>query len=332
MKEFLLEILVCPGCKDSLRLSNATYADGEIESGILICACGKAYPIKDGIPRFVSSDGYVSNFSFEWKRFSKTQLDSFNGTQISANRFQEVTSLDSEQLKGKTVLEIGCGMGRFLEIAAKQAAEVIRIDLSFSVDAARSNLKGFTNVHLVQADIFNMPFAENRFDLIYSIGVLHHTPKPKDAFLHLPNLLSGNGILAMWISPRSRFPWLPKATHLSRFFTSRMRARTLFHFVKGFVPLALPFVRIPFIGRLLKGWVIPICDYRGELPLNKHQLLEWSILDTFDLLSAKHLYSYRPRDIKDWFIKAGIFDIVTASPLVIIRGRRQRETVEAKLQ
>lgn len=322
MKDFLLDILVCPFCKDRLSVSKTKCISGDIETGELICSCGKKYPIINGIPRFTNSDGYVSNFSFEWNRFCRTQLDSFNHTSISANRFKQVVGLDFEQLKGKRILEIGCGMGRFLEIAARANAEVVGIDLSFSVDAARSNLKHLPNVHLIQADIFNLPLTQNKFDLIYSIGVIHHTPNPKEAFLRIASLLCKNGSIMIWVSPKSKLPFLPRATNIIRLFTSRMQPLTLLNLIQKFIPFALVFIRTPFIGRFLKGWIIPVCDYKGELPLNKKQLLEWSILDTLDLLSPKYLYPCSAVEVKNWFIKAALGNIIITSPAIIARGRR----------
>ncbi|MBM3252433.1 MAG: class I SAM-dependent methyltransferase, partial [Candidatus Omnitrophica bacterium] len=284
--------------------------------------CGKEYAIRNGIPRFVNSDDYVSNFSLEWNRFAKTQLDSLNKTKISADRFKEVSGLDPEWLKGKTVLEAGCGMGRFLEVVAETGSQVVGIDLSFSVDAARNNLKRFANIHLIQADLFNPPLLKKRFDLIYSIGVLHHTPNPKEAFLRISHLLRKNGEIAIWISPKSRFPFFPKATNLARIFTPKMKPQVLLNLVEKFVPLVLPLIRIPFIGQYLKGWVIPLCDYEGQLPLSKEELVEWSILDTFDLLSPKYLYPYSEEEIRQWCLEAGLSDIYTLSPPVILRAKR----------
>jgi len=327
MRDFLLDFLICPSCKGRLKIIESENSGPDIETGALSCSCGRQYPIRNGIPRFAASDGYAANFSFEWNRFGKTQLDSFNKTDISAKRFKEVTGLDSEGLKDKIVLEIGCGMGRFLEIAAKNAREVIGIDLSFSVDAARDNLRHLPNVHLIQADIFNLPLARHGFDFIYSIGVLHHTPDPKRAFLNLASFVSRDGAIAIWYSPRPRFPLLPRATNIARFFTTKIQPGLLFNIVNGLVVLALPFVRIPFIGRFLKGWVFPVCDYKGELPLNKEQLLEWSILDTFDLLSPKYLYPRTSGEIKDWFNEAGFPKIVTLKPDVVARGAWKRESV-----
>ncbi|MFA4991906.1 MAG: methyltransferase domain-containing protein [Candidatus Omnitrophota bacterium] len=322
MKDFLLEVLVCPSCGGKLVVSDARREGSEIESGSLACACGRRYPVRNGIPRFVDKDGYVSNFSFEWGLFSKTQLDSFNGTRISEDRFREVVGSGADNLKGKVVLEAGCGMGRFLEVAARYGAEAIGVDLSFSVDSARENLKKYPNVNLVQADMFNMPFAEGRFDLVYSIGVIHHTPRPKEAFLRLVPLLSRNGAIAIWITPRPKLSYLPRATQIARFFTTRMDSNMLIRIIKKAVPLGLPLVRLPLAGGVLKGWVIPICDYKGRLPLSEERLLEWSILDTFDLLSPRYLYSYTVKDVSGWVKEAGLSDMDTSSPEIIFRARR----------
>lgn len=321
MKENFIEMIACPHCKGSLKLaSDFRKAGTEIESGRLECGCGKTYPVVNSIPRFTESDEYVKNFSFEWNRFSKTQLDSANNTRISEERFKEITGLYPRDLEGKRVLEIGCGMGRFLEIAARHAKEAVGLDLSYSVDSARENLRGFKNLHLVQASIFYPPFKNYGFDVVYSIGVLHHTPYPKEAFLKLSGLVSKNGIAAIWYSPRQKLSLLPRATNLARFFTTRIKSGALFKIIKTLVPAALPLVRMPFIGRFLKGWFIPVCDYKGELPLTKKQLLEWSILDTFDLLSPRYLYPATGHEIRKWFLEAGLRDIIITQPLVTARG------------
>ena len=68
MREFLLDILICPSCQGRFSVVSDSRVNGEIETGKLSCACGREYPIRNGIPRFVESDKYVGNFSFEWNR------------------------------------------------------------------------------------------------------------------------------------------------------------------------------------------------------------------------------------------------------------------------
>ncbi|MBU1147831.1 MAG: methyltransferase domain-containing protein [Candidatus Omnitrophica bacterium] len=324
MKEFLIDLLACPYCKGELRLEDAGYAGKEIETGRLACSCGEEFPIKNSIPRFIRPENYADSFSFQWRRFSKTQLDSFNKTCISENRFREITGLSRERLDGKVVLDAGCGMGRFLEIAAKSNAQVVGIDMSLAVDAAKANLKDLPNVHIVQASIFNIPFRPYSFDFIYSIGVLHNTPDPKKAFKSLTPFLSKNAGIAVWLGPKTRFPWFFTATRAVRSFTPNMKPVFLLKLVRALVPLCLPLVRIPFIGPLLKGKIVPICDYKNQLPLDDAQLLEWSILDTFNILSPKYLCPCKPQEVKSWFLESGLRDIEITTPSVTGRARSQR--------
>ncbi|MDP8230807.1 MAG: methyltransferase domain-containing protein [Candidatus Gorgyraea atricola] len=320
MKKFLLDLLVCPHCKGELRLEGAEYAGKEIESGRLACSCGEVFSIKNSIPRFIRPENYADSFSFQWRYFSKTQLDSFNKTHISENRFREITDLSHKRLDNKVVLDAGCGMGRFLEIAAKSNAQVVGIDMSLAVDAAKANLKDFPNVHIVQASIFNMPFKRHSFDFIYSIGVLHNTPDPKKAFKSLTPFLSKNAGIAVWLGPKTKFPWFFTATRAVRSFTPNMKPVFLLKLVRSLVPLCLPLVRIPFIGPLLKGKIIPVCDYKNQLPLNNAQLLEWSVLDTFNILSPKYLHPCKPQEVKSWFLESGLRDIQITSPSVTGRA------------
>lgn len=138
--------------------------------------CHATFPIARGVPRFVSAEEYSTSFGFQWSRFSRTQLDSATGTTRSRDTFVEKTGWSLHDLRGKRTLDVGCGMGRFAEICAEAGAEVHAIDLSTAVDAAATNLARWPNVHVYQADVMNLPFQDESFDLIYSIGVLHHTP------------------------------------------------------------------------------------------------------------------------------------------------------------
>ncbi len=93
-----------------------------------------------GIPRFVTDDSYVKSFSLEWKIHNKTQLDTDTSNVSEADFFRK-TGLRLEDVKGKTVLDIGCGMGRFMDVVEKWGAEVIGIDLSYAVDSAYISVK-----------------------------------------------------------------------------------------------------------------------------------------------------------------------------------------------
>ena len=87
-------------------------------------------------------------------------------------------------------------MGRFAEVATRWGAHVVGIDLSLAAEVAAQSLRRDATVF--QADVFQLPFAPESFDFIYSIGVLHHTPDCEHAFKVLPGLLKPVGI-AIWL-------------------------------------------------------------------------------------------------------------------------------------
>src|SRR5215211_4526731 len=144
MHEQLLKILVCKDCHGDLDCAaGETDATGEIIAGALTCAgCGARYPVVNGIPRFVEPENYATSFGYQWNEFRREQIDSLNGTQLSARRFFTETAWTEEWLAGKWVLDGGCGAGRFLEVASRGNCQVIGVDLSSAVDAARHTLAG----------------------------------------------------------------------------------------------------------------------------------------------------------------------------------------------
>ncbi|HEX6030465.1 MAG TPA: methyltransferase domain-containing protein, partial [Tepidiformaceae bacterium] len=200
MKPRLLELLVCPACKGQLTLRADAASGGEIQTGTLACgACSASYPILRGIPRFVGQDAYAESFGDEWHRFRTVQLDSANGTTESQDSITLNTGLRAEDVRGRLVLDAGVGAGRYAEVMARWGAEVVGIDLTRAVDAAAENLRRRQSVHLVQADIFALPFREEIFDLAYSIGVLHHTPDTAAAFRRVAAMVKKGGQLAVYV-------------------------------------------------------------------------------------------------------------------------------------
>ena len=90
-------------------------------------------------------------------------------------------------------------MGKFLYYSGKWGAkDVIGIDLSHAVEVAFQWTHEMPNVHVVQADIYNLPLRKS-FDFIYSIGVLHHLPNPEGGFRQLVPLLRPGGKILAWV-------------------------------------------------------------------------------------------------------------------------------------
>lgn len=137
----------------------------QITTGNLDCEkCGSSFPVRGGIPRFVPVENYASNFGFQWNHFRQTQLDSHSGRPISRDRLYASTGWDWSAMKGKRILDVGCGAGRFAEVALESGAEVVGADYSNAVDAAFENLAGYREFDAVQASVYNLPFRPRTFD------------------------------------------------------------------------------------------------------------------------------------------------------------------------
>ena len=291
MHKDLLGILRCPRTNAVLDLLDAEYKEGEIFSGVLVSRSeGHRYYIRKFIPRFVPSSNYAENFGMQWKKFRKTQLDSFSGHPISANRFWKATGWTREQIGGKWVLDVGCGAGRFAEIALNAGAKVVALDFSEAVDACYENLRHFPNLHVIQGDVYALPLTRNFFDFVYSLGVLQHTPDVGKAFHALPPMLKNGGGLCVdfyWKRLRS----LLHSKYLFRPVTKRLPQHELFAMLDRLVPILLPISqalnKIPLCGRGLMR-AVPVANYTGVLPLDRVQLREWALLDTFDMLAPQY--------------------------------------------
>ena len=143
-----------------------------IEAGSeLTCPNGCTVPIINGIPRFVSSGNYASAFGRQWNKFRKTQLDSHTGTTISRDRLQRCLGGSLDVIKGKSVLEVGCGAGRFTEVMLDAGAHVFCCDLSSAVEANYENCHQLSADYFVcQADALKLPVAPASFDFVVCLG------------------------------------------------------------------------------------------------------------------------------------------------------------------
>lgn len=296
MKRRLLKLVVCPKCKKELKLKVKEKVKTEIKEGELRClGCGIKYPIVRFIPRFVKNDKEVENFSFEWQIHQTTQLDSFNINKISKTTFKDKTGFEKKDLKNKLVLDAGCGMGRFMEVALDFGAEVIGVDLSLSVEAAYKNIGKRKKCHLIQADIFNLPFKKDTFDVAFSIGVLHHTPDTKKAFMKLPRLVKPGGKIAIWVYGENTFRPYDFFSRYYRMITPRLPKKLLYVFSHLAVPLYWTY-KIPVIGTLINLII----------PYSTDPNWRWRILDTFDWYSPKYQWKHTYPEVSEWFTKANL--------------------------
>jgi ubiquinone/menaquinone biosynthesis C-methylase UbiE/uncharacterized protein YbaR (Trm112 family) len=322
----LLEVLRCPQSGRRLVLEQPEYRGERVHSGWLISEDGAhRYAIRDFIPRFVPESNYADNFGMQWNKFRQTQLDSYSGHPISANRFWKATGWHPENMAGQWVLDAGCGAGRFAEVALQAGTKVIALDCSSAVDACYANLKHHPNLHVVQGDMYALPFVRDFFPFVYSLGVLQHTPDVAKAFAALPPMVARGGQLCVDFYERSWKCWLwPK--YWIRPITKQMSQERLFkilqRWVANLLSISIALQRVPLVGSSVKH-LVPVANYHGIYPLSDQQLREWALLDTFDMFAPKFDNPQTAETVQRWLQQAGLekIEVLKAGHLA---GRGQK--------
>jgi SAM-dependent methyltransferase len=303
----LLTLLCCPVCRGSLVNQ---------DSGFSCPSCGKRFPEVRGVVRFVDEDNYADSFGYQWHRFQRTQLDNANRN-LSERDFIRKTGLKPQDLKGKLVLDVGCGMGRFAEVVTRWGARVVGIDLSVAAEVAVKNLADREFVGF-QADVFALPFAPETFDCIYSMGVLHHTPDCEKAVKVLPQYLKPGGTLVVWLY--SGYNKWYRFSDQYRKITHRISPRVLHNFFRVAVPFFYWLDRglraIPFVGRPVAGIVHHV------FPVNFHRDPEIRVLDTLDWYSPKYQSKHTYEQVFRWFESCGLEALNVGEVSVGVRGRK----------
>jgi 2-polyprenyl-3-methyl-5-hydroxy-6-metoxy-1,4-benzoquinol methylase len=272
-------------------------------------------PIVRGIPRFVPSEGYAAAFGWQWNRFQRSQLDSYTGTTISHDRLARCLGGSLDVVRGKVVLEAGCGAGRFTEILLDAGARVVATDLSSAVEANYSNCGTAQDYFICQADVRELPVAPRSFDVVVCLGVVQHTPQPEETLAALAGYVKPGGLLA--IDHYSRAYPATLSRRLIRSLLLRMSPEHAHHIALGVVRTLLPVHRALWhrrrgFGRLRRylGRVSPVVDYYDAYPDLKPELLsEWALLDTHDTLTDRYKHLRDPEEIRAALVELGLANV-----------------------
>lgn len=125
---------------------------------------------------------------------------------------------DFSRWKGKRVLEIGCGIGTDTMNFARAGAQVTAVDLSdrsLEIAKQRATVFGLRNITFLNADIERLSpvLPPEPYDLVYSFGVIHHTPHPDVALQQIREYLKPGGTLKLMVY--HRYSWKVLAVVLS---------------------------------------------------------------------------------------------------------------------
>ncbi|MGP0065713.1 MAG: methyltransferase domain-containing protein [Isosphaeraceae bacterium] len=286
MNPDLIALMRCPRCRGELSV------EGEPARELACRACAGRFPIVEGIPR-LAGESYASSFGRQWNRYDVMRPEEDEAT------FRVKTGVSASELSGRLVLDAGCGGGRYARLLGAQGARVIGVDLSAAVEKAAALCAGMPDVAIVQTDLLDLPIAESAFDLVYSIGVLHHTPDPRRAFAQIARRVKPGGRLAVWLYRRNTAPqeWLNAGL---RAVTTRLPARVLEPLCVGLGGLG----SIPMLNRTLNK----VANF------SNHPDWTLRVCDNFDWYAPRYQSHHTIDELKGWFAEEGFTDIVELAP------------------
>lgn len=364
MKREFIKVLVCPECKDNVTLKSFDETEKNIIEGLLFCErCSCLYPIINRIPRMLHNSlyenieflkkhekiisGYLPNrksgelkgtlsqlqketidkFSYEWKTYSTFGWeDPVYNIDYERQVFSQKTLFDPCEFKDRIVLDAGCGNGRYLHWASQYGANLaIGIDIGYSVDVAQENLKNAKNVELVQCDLFHLPFKEDFFDIIFSIGVLMHTGNARKATESLVKILKQNGKISVHLYHKSNILY-EFLDILIRKYTTKLPSDKAILFTKHLYTLAKILYAL-HIGNIINGLILRIDNH-------PHCIFDWYTAP----VATHHDYD----EIYQWFNELGVEviadlnvdkgllkEIIKPLKLLVVKGRKKRERMRA---
>jgi SAM-dependent methyltransferase len=195
-------LLACPACAGAL-------------DGALRCAgCGTSWPTPDGIARLrQDADARTENVRAFYNAApfpGYPPNDSLSWLRARAGRSAFARLLDDSIPGDARIVEVGCGTGQTSLYLARADRQVVALDLSreaLKLGAAAARRYGIDSIAFVEADLNRLPLRDGVFDVVYSSGVLHHTPDPRAAFARIARAVRPGGTIVIGLYNRvARLP------------------------------------------------------------------------------------------------------------------------------
>ena len=188
------DLLACPAC------------EGSLSTDLRCRGCGMQFDAPDGIPNLrLPADARTETVRrfYEQEPFpGYPPRDSLSGLRARAERSAFARLLDGAIPGDATVVEVGCGTGQMSLYLARADRVVVGADLtraSLRLGASAARRFGLERVRFVETDLQRPGLRAGAFDVVYSSGVVHHTPDPRASFAQLARLARPGGIIVLGV-------------------------------------------------------------------------------------------------------------------------------------
>jgi SAM-dependent methyltransferase len=188
-------LLACPSCATPFA------------TGLQCPRCGVSFDAPDGIPNLrVATDDrrteVVRQFYAQTPFPGYPPRDSLSALRARAERSTFARLLDAAIPGDAQIVDIGCGTGQMCLYLAHADRLVVGVDLtraSLLLGSAAAARFGLDRVLFVETDLRQPGLAAGAFDVVYSSGVLHHTPNPRHSFAQLVKLARRGGMIIVGV-------------------------------------------------------------------------------------------------------------------------------------
>jgi 2-polyprenyl-3-methyl-5-hydroxy-6-metoxy-1,4-benzoquinol methylase len=253
----------------------------------------------------------VTSFGEEWLKFN-----TFNDEEIRRAGNEYFDIVPDEYFVEKSVLDMGCGTGRWTKYVSQKAASIDAVDPSQAIFAAANLLQDCANVRLSQVAVDHLPFADDSFDFVFSLGVLHHIPDTTQAMQKCVNKLKPDGYFLVYLyynmdNRNVFFKTLFYLSNIVRLGISKLPGKLK----RFFCDILAIVIYVPFVFLSIILESIGLKKIIKHIPLSYYRNKSFTIIrnDSLDRFGTPLEQRFSKETIENMMLNCGLTDIVFSS-------------------